>query len=210
MARKLSFYSPERVLSELKHKYDGTNVPELMNELNKSKEKENRELFYGSILCIGLKFITKHEIFMKTASEEPADIELFDKTIPRENQNRSKKQREINHWRVQNVLITEHVLKGNIEKGIDNFYEIVSEHLMRTKFAIKKDYQGLMLHMHLKLKLRGFASVYKLKDKIRAIDQDNFDQLWVTNFSTPKFDKCSITELLCYDFGLVEFPIFII
>ena len=42
------------------------------------------------------------------------------------------------------------------------------------------------------------------------IDQDNFQQIWITSFSSPNFDKCTTAELLQDDGEIIQYPITII
>lgn len=139
---QLKFYTPEKIFKDLKSEFGAKSVPELMTNLNKSSNKEKRELFYGSIFVTGLRHLTRHEYLIKTSGEEPGDVEMLNRAIWKQNQNLPKSKRQPDHWKIQNVLITETVLKEKIKRGIYNFYQIVAEHLTRTKLTNKKDYKG--------------------------------------------------------------------
>jgi len=211
MVEDLTFYTPEQVFNDLKTKFSSTSVPSLMKELKRSSNKEDRELFYGAVFSTGLRYVTKHDYHLKTASNEPADIEVLDKTLNEQNQDIPKSKRQTDHWIAQNVSITEHVMKEKINKGVNNFYRIIKEHLIKTKLSKKAgDYRGCILVFHLKLNLRGKADIRILRKKIREIKQDNFEQIWITGFRSKKFDECFITELLYYNLPLLYYPISII
>ncbi len=211
MAENLTFYTPEQIFTDLKAKFNSKSVSSLMKELRRSSNKEDRELFYGAVFSTGLKYVTKHDYYLKTASNEPADIEVLDRTLNEQNQDILKSKRQTDHWRAQNVSITEHVMKEKINKGVNNFYRIIKEHLTRTKLDKKAgDYKGCILVFHLKLNLKGKADIRVLRKTIREVEQDNFEQIWITGFRSKNFNECFITELLYYDLPLLYYPISII
>lgn len=205
---KIEFYDTTKIFEDLKKESCTKSVPLLMSFLGKPENKEKRELFYGAIFAEGLKYINKHEYFIAPARHEPSDIELLDKNIWQNNQNLPKNKREADHWKIQNVMITEHVLKNRIKNNENNFYKIIADHLIKTKLSKKAgDYKGCMLSFYLKLNLKGLADIKILREKIREIKQNKFEQIWIIGFSSPKFNQCFITELLKYDIGLVNYPI---
>ncbi len=207
---KIRFYEPTKIIENLKIESCTENVPSLMSFLGKPENKEKRELFYGVILAEGLKHINKHEYFIAPARCEPSDFELIDKNIYQKNQNLPKTEREVDHWKIQNVMITEHVLKNRIKNNENNFYKIIANHLSETKLSEKAgDYKGCMLSFYFKLNLNGLADIRILRKEIREIKQNNFEQIWIIGFSSPKFNQCFITELLKYDIALINYPIYI-
>lgn len=202
----LTFYKPERVFKDLQSESGIRALPDLIKHLKQTHQQEKLELCFGAILATGFAHVARHSFVVRTPKNDPPDVELVDLTLWEQNQSLPDNQREPDHWRVENVSITEHAVREKLEHGIVNFYEIIASHLERTKL-FKSKYQGMVLSFYFQLNLQGFSDIRKLREQIRAISQNNFKQIWIWAFSSPQFDQCSVVELLQYDWEIINFPV---
>lgn len=204
---KLKFISPAKVFKKLKDKYQPVDVPNLVNKLQSSHRntKTDREYFYGAIFCGALnRRVRDDRYFLRTSDAEPGDFEIVDRTRYYENQRLGKNKRVPDHFRFQNVMITQYDIEKYIQKGTVDFYEIVADHLYQKKLDRKAgDYRDFILLLHFRANIRGM-DIEMLRRKIRAIEQENFDQIWISSFSSDRYDKLVIAELLNDDEQLVE------
>jgi len=187
----LTFYTPERVLSDLFKKYYCDNIPDLMKGLTAPTAKDDRELFFGYLFTVAASRLQKHECLLKL-SDEPWDFEMVDKTLVDRNESP-------NHWNIQNVQITDYVMKDKIKKN-KNIYEIFSDFLTEKKLAPEKgDYKGGILVFYIKLNITGSFKLDRLRRFVRAIPQSKFQQIWIMGLTKADGSQMTISELLTSD-----------
>lgn len=194
MNKTLQFKKPKFVLYELGKKYNCKETYLLRGKLKGAKCKSDRELFYGALFAESLNKISDHEYLIHMPEEDKdCDCELLDYTEFQMGL-KSPNTRKFNHFLLQNTQITEHDINGKIKKGITNIYDILKFHLIRTKLSKKAgDYLGCILVFYLSLKINGEISLKKLRETVRSIEQDNFQQIWIV---VPNKTKYTIAELL--------------
>jgi len=193
----LHFEKPDNVLTELSKKYDCSKIHLLRPFLKGAKNKDDRELFYGALFAESLNKITSHEYLIRLPEKDTyCDVELLDHSEYQSNQALPRNQRQPDHFLLQNVQITKHVVISDLKKGNNNIYDIFREHLIRTKLSPRAgDYSGCILVFHGVLTLKeGQLKLQKLRKMVRKINQDKFRQIWII---IPNHDKYSIAEL-CY------------
>lgn len=208
---KLKFNIPAKIFTRLTDKYHPINVADLIKKLQGAHCKIDRELFYGAIFCEGLNQITsKVRYFIRISEVEPGDFEIVDRTQYYRNQKVDKKLRVPDHFKFQNVMITSYDIKRQIESGNNNIYEIIAQHLYVKKLSrTAGDYRNYILLFHFRASINKI-DLRKLRDRVRKVKQINFDQIWITSFSSPQYNKVMTAELMHQESELQEYPIQII
>lgn len=191
---KLEFKKPDIALKELNKKYNCERAHLLRGKLGSSKSKADRELFYGALFAESLNKISNHGYLIRLPEEDTdCDCELLDYSEWQSNQKLPKEQRKTDHFLLQNVQITEHVVASELKNGNNNIYDIFKEHLHRTKLSKKAgDYSGCILIFYVGLKIDGKLGLQELREVIRDSNQDKFQQIWVM---IPNHDQYGIAEL---------------
>lgn len=190
----LAFKKPDIALQELKEKYSSSRTHLLRAKLGAAKDKGDRELFYGALFAEALNKISKHKYLIRMPEKDAeCDVELVDHSEWQSNQELPKKQRTFDHFLLQNVQITEHVVASELKNGNTNIYDIFKEHLDRTKLAAKAgDYSGCILVFYLALNINGYINLRRLRGMVKDIQQNKFKQIWVI---IPNEEKYGIAEL---------------
>jgi hypothetical protein len=190
----LQFKKPNIVLQELKKKYNCSRIYSIREKLGGAKDKGDRELFYGSLFAEILNKISKHKYLIRMPEkDEECDVELIDHSEWQNNQKLPKNQRKADHFLLQNVQITEHVVVNELRRGNNNIYEIFKQHLNRTKLSPKAgDYAGCILVFYLNLKINEKIGLRELRSMVRECNQDKFQQIWVV---IPNVEKYGVAEL---------------
>lgn len=191
---ELEFKKPDIALQELNKKYSSSRVCLLRAKLGSPKDKGNRELFYGALFAETLNKISTHKYLIRLPAEDAeCDCELLDHSEWQSNQKLLKNQRVPDHFLLQNVQITEHVVASELKNGRTNIYDIFREHLRRTKLSPRAgDYSGCILVFYVSLKLQGKIGLQELRKVVRETTQSKFQQIWVI---IPNNDKYGIAEL---------------
>lgn len=198
----LKFYKPLEKYKELLTEFDVDDIILLINKLKNPKCKEERELLYGIIFTECLNRINKNDYLIRLPNEDTdCDFEVLDFIQWKKNQKASKNKRVTDHWRIQNVMITEHPVKKLLQHGINNIYEIFAWHLYDTKLSPRKgDYSGCILVFYLSLKLNEKLNLNKIRESIRAIEQNKVEQIYIVVPYLKELDrKFTIAELLISD-----------
>lgn len=190
----LAFKKPDIALRELKQKYNCNRTHLLKEKLRKPASKNDRELFYGALFAESLNKITSHEYLIRMPEkDEDCDCELLDYSEWQSNQNRSKEQKQSDHFLLQNVQITEHVVSEALKKDKNNIYDIFREHLVRTKLSTQTgDYSGCILIFYMGLKIDGQIGLQELRKMVKESNQNKFQQIWVI---IPNHNQYGIAEL---------------
>jgi len=190
----LEFKKPDIALEELKQKYNCDRTHLLRGELGSSKAKEDRELFYGALFAESLNKISNHEYLIRLPEEDTdCDCELLDHSEWQSNQALPKTKRRPDHFLLQNVQITEHVVASKLKNGENNIYDIFVDHLQRTKLSERAgDYSGCILVFYVSLKINGQLGLNELRKVIRDSNQNKFQQIWII---IPNHDEYGIAEL---------------
>lgn len=204
--KELKFYKPLEKLKELLIEFKVDDILSLPNKLKSPGCKDKRELFYGIIFTECLHQINQHEYLIRLPDEDAdCDFEILDITQYRINQPLNKNEKFFDHWRCQNVMITEHPVKEFLSNGTNNIYDIFSEHLYKTKLSPQKgDYSGCILIFYFNLKIDGRLNLGEIRKKIRDIDQDKMKQIYIIS-PYLKESNCefSMAELLLSDYPAV-------
>ncbi len=190
----LKFKKPDIALRELTKKYNYGRTNLLRGELRSAKSKGDRELFYGALFVESLHKISTHEYFIRLPEEDAdCDCELLDYSEWQSNQKLPKDQRKPDHFLLQNVQITEHVVVSSLKNGKNNIYDIFIEHLEQTKLSVKAgDYSGCILVFYVSLKIDKQLGLNELRKVVRDSKQDKFQQIWII---IPNLDQYGIAEL---------------
>lgn len=191
---KLEFKKPDITIRELKEKYNCKRTNLLRGKLGSAKSKDDRELFYGALFAESLNKISNHDYLIRLPEEDTdRDCELLDHSEWQSNQILSRDQRKMDHFLIQNVQITEHVVANELKNGNNNIYDIFIEHLNRTKLSKQAgDYSGCILVFYVSLKIDGKLGLNELRKVIRDSQQDKFQQIWVI---IPNHNQYGIAEL---------------
>lgn len=179
--KKLKFYKPLEKLKELLIEFKVDDILSLPDKLRSPKCKDKRELFYGIIFTECLHQINQHEYLIRLPDEDTdCDFEILDMIQYRINQPLNKNEKFSDHWRCQNVMITEHPVKEFLSNGTNNIYDIFSGHLYKTKLSPQKgDYLGCILIFYFNLKIDGRLDLYKIRKSIRNIKQNKVQQIYI-------------------------------
>jgi len=194
-SKQLEFKKPSVILNDLKIKYNCQKINLIRDKLRGAKSKEDRELFYGALFAEIMNKITQHQHLIRLPEEDAAcDCEMLDKSEWEKNQKLSKDLRKPDYYYLQNVQITGHVIDQKINNGDNNIYEIIKDHLWRTKLSPQSgDYTGCILVFYISLKIQGNINLIKLREIIRNLKQAKFQQIWLIG---PSREKYYIAELL--------------
>lgn len=194
MKEKLEFQNPKIVLENLKRIHDCHRVHQIKAKLKGANNKADRERFFGALFAESLNKITNHEYLVRIPEEdEDRDCEILDYTEFQSNQQLPKESRNPDHFLLQNVQITGHVITSAIKEGGNNIYKIFIEHLNRTKLSKKAgDYSGCILVFYIGLSIQGKLDLRKIRGVIRCSNQSKFKQIWVV---IPNNGEYGIAEL---------------
>ena len=197
---ELTFFTPERVITDLMADLKCKSAVEIHKKLRSPGMNARRELFFGSVFVSAVGKIQKHECLLKLA-DEPWDIEMVDKTL-------LDRQDKPNHWNIQCVHIKDYYIKDQLLAS-NNIYKIFSRFLESKKLSLESgDYKGGLLVFHISLNIGGLFDLQKLRNYIRRITQNKFEQIWITGFYKPDYSQVQIAELLLSNeqLFLVSFP----
>ncbi len=191
---ELEFKKPDIALKELNQKYNCERTHLLRGKLGSAKSKNDRELFYGALFAESLNKISTHKYLVRLPEEDTdCDCELCDHSEWQSNQSLPKEQRKPDHFLLQNVQITGHVVANELKNGNSNIYDIFKEHLYRTKLSERAgDYSGCILIFYVGLKIDGKLGLQELRKVIRDSNNNRFQQIWVI---IPNHDQYGIAEL---------------
>ncbi len=192
---KSQFMNPIDTITNLKRKYNCPRAHLLPNYLRNSNCKHDRESFFAAIFAESLNKISTQKHMIYVPEEELGyDYQLLNYSVYQENQELSKNKRKYDHFFIENVCITSHVIEKKIKNNIKNISEIFCDHLTNKKLSIESgDYKGYILVFYISLKINGFIGLKEIRENIRKITQDKFQQIWII---VPNHDKYGIAELL--------------
>lgn len=192
--------SAEKNFNDLFTKYRVKTLVELQKKIEgKSGANKDRDLFYGGIFVNGVSQVQKHQCMLRSSDNEPWDIEMIDNTL--------LQRKEVpNHFYIQNVHITHHYIKSQVNNGLSDIYNIFSKFLYEKKLCPEKaDYRGGILVFHIGATIQGFFDINILRERVRGISQNKFEQIWVTCFTNFDYSLSLLTELLKDNGELLQF-----